>query len=79
MAKKPSSGNFDMATEFQRAIPLDGYRLWRDQSLSEKDDYQRNILPYRQQGFTIEPLGEHRYGYFVIMGWRILPHGTNRY
>lgn len=51
----------------------------RDYSLTEGQDYRKNILPYKNRGFIIEPLGDHRFGYYILTGWRVLYNGSNRY
>lgn len=50
----------------------------RDYGLSQNDDYHKNVRPYEQQGYRIVPQGDHRFGYFVITGWRVLYTGSNR-
>lgn len=46
-------------------------RLDRDYSLTEKQDFLINITPYIKQGYVVEPLGIHRYGAFILTGWKI--------
>ena len=46
-------------------------RLDRDYSLTEKQDFEVNIRPYIKEGYVVEPIGIHRYGYFVLTGWKI--------
>lgn len=43
----------------------------RDYSLTEKQDYQINVKPYIAERYVVEPLGVHRYGAFVLTGWKI--------
>jgi hypothetical protein len=50
----------------------------RDYGLSEEDDYKRNILPYKNLGYKIIPKGDHRFGYYILTGWRVLYTGSNR-
>ena len=53
--------------------------IGRDYSLTEQQDYNKNILPYKKQGYIIQPFGDHRFGYFILTGWRMHYNGSNRY
>jgi len=50
----------------------------RDYSLTEQQDYNKNILPYRKRGYVIEPIVDHRYGYTILTSWRVLGIGANK-
>jgi len=64
---------------FKATIPLRDMIINRNYSLNEKADYATNVLPYRKQGFIIEPQGVHQYGYYQVRSWRVLYSGSNRY
>jgi hypothetical protein len=46
--------------------------IYRDYSLSQQQDYSQNILPYINAGYNMDPIGSHRYGFFVVEGWKII-------
>lgn len=68
-----------MTIHRQREIPLDSNMIGRDLSLTEKADYEQNIKPYIKQGYKVYSIGEHRYGHYIIFGWKILINPSNRY
>ena len=50
--------------------------IQRDYSYSEKDDYQKNILPYKNHGHRIEGVYIMRNPAAVLTGWHII-EGAN--
>jgi hypothetical protein len=59
-------------------IPVHSMIVSRDYSYTQQQDYDINVLPYLKNGYRIEPVGEHRYGTFVLTGWRLYGNGSNR-
>jgi hypothetical protein len=51
----------------------------RDYSLTQEQDYRKNILPYKNRGYQIQPMGTHRFGYYILTAWRVHNTGSNRY
>lgn len=55
-----------------RSLPSPGRDLLtRDESLTEKQDYDINVLPYIKGGYVVVPIGEHYNGAFILTGWKI--------
>jgi hypothetical protein len=52
------------------SIPKNGI-IDRDYSYTEKEDYIKNVLPYVRIGYAVSPYGNHMYGNFVILGWKV--------
>jgi hypothetical protein len=68
-----------MRIQRQKEIPLESNMIGRNLSLTEKEDYKQNIDPLVKQGYQVYSIGEHRYGTYVIFGWKILINPSNRY
>jgi hypothetical protein len=45
--------------------------LYRDYSLTEKQDYDINVKPYIREGYVVVPVGNHFNGAFIVTGWKI--------
>jgi hypothetical protein len=55
-----------------RGISIDGRDLmYRDYSLTEKQDYAINVKPYIREGYVVAPVGEHYNGAFIVTAWKI--------
>ncbi len=59
-------------------IPTNGNFLDRDFSLTQEQDYEQNVLPYRRDGYYIETVGFHRQQQFIVRGWNLIARHGNR-